>query len=133
MNSYINLINKTIDYIEENIFERLNLSDISKQAYLSEYHFERLFKVIVGKSLKQYVLGRKLTMALDRLNNTNDPIINIAMDFGFEYPEVFSRAFKKQFGRLSWQIKRDKFSISIYAIINVDDIFLLILEGFYLS
>lgn len=98
MNLYCDLINDTIDYIEENISEQMALEDISKQFCISEYHFNRLFKTVVGKSLKQYILGRKLTLALERLRTSGDSIINIAYDFGFEYPEVFSRAFKKQFG-----------------------------------
>lgn len=98
MNLYTNLMSKTIDYIEENISAPLTVSGISSQFYLSEYHFDRLFRVLVGQSLKQYVLGRKLTLALARLKDSDDSIIDIAMDFGYEYPEVFSRAFKKQFG-----------------------------------
>ena len=98
MNLYVDLINNTIDYIEENISERLALEDISRQFCVSEFHFNRLFKTVVGKTLKQYITGRKLTRAFERLTATGGPLIDIAYDFGFQYPEVFSRAFKKQFG-----------------------------------
>jgi AraC-like DNA-binding protein len=98
MNFYVDLIGKTIDYIEENIGERLSLEDISRQFCISEFHFNRMFKTVIGKTLKQYILGRKLTRACERLAVTDEPVIDIAYDFGFEYPEAFSRAFKKQFG-----------------------------------
>ena len=110
MNFYVSLINNTINYIEENIHKRLSLEDISRTFCTSKYHFNRIFKTVVGKTLKQYILGRKMTMALDRLNTTDESIINIAYDFGFEYPEVFSRAFKKQFG----------ISPSVYRKENID-------------
>lgn len=98
MNSYVDLINNTIDYIEENIGERLALEDLAIRFNVSEFHFNRMFKTVVGKTLKQYILGRKLTRASERLAVSGGSIIDIAYDFGFEYPEVFSRAFKKQFG-----------------------------------
>jgi len=98
MNLHIRTINGVIDHIEENISAPLTLQGISKQFGLSEFHFSRLFKTVTGISLKQYILGRKLTSALDKLKHSRTPVIDIAYDFGFEYPEVFSRAFKKQFG-----------------------------------
>lgn len=98
MNFYYNTINSTIEYIEENIDKRLSLKDIAQKFCVSEFHFNRMFKTVVGKTLKQYILGRKLTLAVNRLNSSNASIIDIALDLGFEYPEVFSRAFKKQFG-----------------------------------
>ena len=67
VNSYVELINTTIDYIEENIGERLTLGDISRQFCVSEFHFNRMFKTVDGKTLKQYILGRKLTKAFERL------------------------------------------------------------------
>lgn len=98
MNYYVDLIQQAINHVEENISENITLRSISREFNLSEYHFDRLFNAVVGTSLKQYILGRKLSLAINKLNSTNDSIIDIALSAGFEYPEVFSRAFKKQFG-----------------------------------
>lgn len=98
MNAYINLINGIIDYIDDNINSKISLNHISNEFNISEYHFNRIFKTVIGISLKKYILGRKLTKSLDKLKNTDEKVISIALDYGFEYPEVFSRAFKKQFG-----------------------------------
>ncbi len=65
--------------------------------YLSIILIECL-KRLWAQHLKQYILSRKLTLASQQLKNTSKSVIHIAYDFGFEYPEVFSRAFKKQFG-----------------------------------
>jgi len=98
MNLHLNMINDVVGYIEDNISDALTLQSIAAQFNLSEFHFSRLFKTITGTSLKQYILGRKLTVALAIIKSTNERVIDIAFDLGFEYPEVFSRAFKKQFG-----------------------------------
>lgn len=98
MNFYVDVISKTIDYIEDSIGDKLSVYDLSKRFGISAFHFNRMFKTVSGITMKQYILGRKLTIALERLKKTNHAIIDIALDLGFEYPEVFSRAFKKQFG-----------------------------------
>ena len=98
MNLYIQTINDVIDYIEQSISERLTLHIVSQQFYLSEFHFSRLFKMVTGTSIKQYILGRKLAFAAEKIKNSRNSITDIAYEFGFEYPEVFSRDFKKWFG-----------------------------------
>lgn len=108
MNMYVSLINNTINFIEENIYEKMSLEDISRQFCVSEFHFNRMFRTVAGRTLKQYILGRKLTRALERLSTTDETVIDIAYDFGFEYPEVFSRAFKKQFGVSPNIYRKDK-------------------------
>ena len=98
MVSYIQIIHQALDYIEDHLSAPIRVADLSQQVYLSEFHFNRLFKTAVGLSPKQYILGRKLTVAQTRLKTSNDSLIQIAYDLGFEYPEVFSRTFKKQYG-----------------------------------
>ena len=97
MNLYVRIINNVIEYIEQNISEPIKLQNLSDEFFISEFHFSRLFKVIVGISLKQYILGRKMTVAAEKLISTNNTVFSIAHQLGFEYPETFSRAFKKQF------------------------------------
>ena len=98
MNVYINTISQAIDYIEDHISEKLTLLELSNVFNISEYHFNRIFKTVIGQSLKQYILERKLAHAHRKLVHSKDAIIDIAYDYGFEYPEVFSRAYKKYYG-----------------------------------
>lgn len=95
---YVQIINEALDYIEDHLNAPIRVADLSQHVYMSEFHFNRLFKTAVGLSPKQYILGRKLTLAQTRLKYSRDSLIKIALDLGFEYPEVFSRTFKKQYG-----------------------------------
>lgn len=108
MNLYVSVINEIIEHIECNIGESLQLTNLSTRAGVSDFHFNRMFKTVAGITLKQYVLGRKLTKALEQLRDTDKSVMEIAMDFGFDYPEVFSRAFKKQFGLSPSDIRHKK-------------------------
>ncbi len=98
MNFYVRLINEAVEYIEGNIYKKIMLEDIASHFNISKFHFNRMFKTVSGITLKQYILGRKLTEALKALAENEASIIDAAYNFGFEYPEVFSRAFKKHFG-----------------------------------
>ncbi|QHQ63376.1 AraC family transcriptional regulator [Anaerocolumna sedimenticola] len=98
MNSYVKLMNEVIEYIENNINDPLSVQEIAKKFYLSEFHFSRIFKIMIGCSIKQYVQGRKLTLVAEKLKVSDCTVTRAAMDYGYESPEVLSRAFKKQFG-----------------------------------
>lgn len=98
MNYYVGLIGHVVAYIEENIQKPLSLDDLAHNFGFSAFHFNRMFSTVTGLTLKQYILVRKLSLALGRLERKVEPIFNIAYDYGFNSPEVFSRAFKKRFG-----------------------------------
>lgn len=98
MNLYVSVITDTVEYIENSISRKLTLAEVSARAGISDFHFNRIFKTVTGVTLKQYILGRKLANAAEQLKATRRSVIDIALDLGFEYPEVFSRAFKNQLG-----------------------------------
>jgi AraC family transcriptional regulator len=98
MNLYVSVISDTIEYIESSMSHKLTLADLSARVRISDFHFNRIFKTVTGMTLKQYILGRKLAKAAEQLKSTRRSVIDIALGLGFEYPEVFSRAFKNQLG-----------------------------------
>lgn len=94
---YTNLIQKTIDYIDEHIQDQLSVDELASIAGFSTYHYYRLFSSFVHFSVKDYVTKRKLQFALHDLTN-GAKIIDIAMDYGFETHSGFNKAFKRVFG-----------------------------------
>lgn len=112
MNKYIELMGDVLNYIEENIKLPISLKDISGEFHFSEYHFDRMFRAIIGTSAKKYIQERKLTLAAEALAGGETSVLNTALDFGFEYPEVFSRSFKKHFGFSPSELKQGSVSDS---------------------
>lgn len=93
----LELIKNAVDCIELKINEPITLDGLSKELNLSKYHLLRLFKALTGKTLMEYVRGRKLTESLIELLNTRLKIIDIAMEYAFEYEQTYTRAFKGLF------------------------------------
>jgi AraC family transcriptional regulator len=97
---YSKSLYKSIIYIQNNLESELNLEDIAEEAGYSLSHFHRIFKTIVGESIKSYIRRLRLENAAFRLGIKKESILDIAMDSGFYTHETFSRAFSKYFGEL---------------------------------
>lgn len=95
--NYTTTINKVIDYIEENLEEKLELKQLAEIANISPYHFHRVFSRETGEKVNDYIIRRRLTQASFDLHDTDDSLINISLRYGFDSPQSFSRSFKKLF------------------------------------
>ena len=104
--NYLRQIQRGIDYIEANLDETIELSEVSKVGGISHWHFQRIFKALTGETLKTYVRSRRLANSLERLLATDMRILDIAMRAGFESQEAFTRAFKKAFGMTPNEYRR---------------------------
>jgi len=95
--NYLKQVQKGIDFIEANLDFELSLKQIAEEAGISQWHFQRIFKALTNETLKTYIRSRRLANALEKLLNTKQRIIEIAISAGFESQESFTRAFKKTF------------------------------------
>ena len=117
---YLNSLEKAINYIESNICEDMDLSSIAKEAGYSLYHFHRVFKSIVGDTLKDYIRKRRITEAAKDLTYTNMSIVDIGIKYGFESREAFCRAFKKVYGRNPSEVRNNNLLYFIREPMNFD-------------
>lgn len=97
---YENRIARVCSYIEHNLDEDLSLDVLSHVAAFSKYHFHRVFNAYTGLGVTRFVQLARLKRASYRVAFKDDlRIIDIALEAGFESPEAFSRAFKREFGQ----------------------------------
>ncbi|MEI7597314.1 MAG: AraC family transcriptional regulator [Bacteroidota bacterium] len=100
-------VNKAIDYIENNICDKIELDSIAQVANLSKFHFLRIFKTLIGETPLQFIMRLRLEkIASSLLSKPNDSITSIANEFGFTDITAFSKNFKIQFGTTAsnWRI-----------------------------
>ncbi|MCL2697997.1 MAG: GyrI-like domain-containing protein [Oscillospiraceae bacterium] len=94
----ITQLNAALSYIEENLAGELEYEKIAQAACSSPYHFQRMFSAITSVPLSEYIRRRKLTMAAMDLQRGGDKIIDIALNYGYNSPDSFARAFKSLHG-----------------------------------
>ena len=91
-------LQRAIDYVEEHITEPLEYEEVAQHAYSSSFHFQRVFSTICGYSLGDYIRFRRLSLAGSELANEGAKVIDMALKYGYDSPESFSRAFTRFLG-----------------------------------
>lgn len=91
-------IQKTLDFIEENIGDEIQIEELADIAALSLFYYHRLFTRLVKKTVREYIKLRRLARACKHLEDTNCRILDIALEHGFGSHETFTRAFKDAYG-----------------------------------
>ena len=104
--NWIQGIQRTIDYAEANITEEIDFEEVAKQAFSSSFYFQRVFGILCGFSLGDYIRMRRLSLAGEELSKGNAKIIDIAMKYGYDTPESFARAFTRFHGIAPSEAKR---------------------------
>lgn len=89
---------QAIDYIESNLDHEIEYARIAQIALCSQFHFQRMFGFLIGVPLSEYIRRRRLTLAAFDLQNGNEKIIDIAMKYGYNSSDSFSRAFQAMHG-----------------------------------
>ncbi|MEM7129768.1 MAG: GyrI-like domain-containing protein [Chloroflexota bacterium] len=92
-------IERVIQYIEENLGQKLSLHDIAEVSHFSQYHFHRIFRGIMGETLNDYISRRRLESAANLLAfSPHMTITEIALATGFSSSANFAKAVKLYFG-----------------------------------
>ncbi|MDW7659874.1 MAG: helix-turn-helix domain-containing protein [Bacillota bacterium] len=96
----IEAVRKVQKYIESHLNSRITLMDLSRVSGYSQWHIERLFKELTGKTPFEYIRAMRLTKAAFSLRDDleSKKILDVALDYVFDSHEGFTRAFSKQFG-----------------------------------
>ena len=90
---WIQGIQQAIDYIEEHITEKINYEEAAKRAYSSSFHFQRVFGIMCGFTVGEYIRRRRLTLAGNELLTKDIKVIDVALKYGYDSPISFARAF----------------------------------------
>src|SRR5688572_19682627 len=84
-------------FIDSNYFDKIDLDNISNEAYFSKFHFTRLFKAIYGKTPHQYLTSVRIEKALQLLR-ADKPASEVCHLVGFDSLTSFSGLFKRMVG-----------------------------------
>jgi len=107
-------MNKALVFIEERLTEDIDYGEVSRIACCSEYHFKRMFSFLSGIGLSEYIRRRRLTLAALDLKDTNLRIIDVAVKYGYNSADSFSRAFHSMHGILPSEARSENTQLKAY-------------------
>ena len=125
---WVERIGKAIDYIEEHLSESLEAENIAKENYTSVFHFQRVFSIVAGISLGEYIRNRRLSLAGEEIKTGTAKVIDIALKYGYESPDSFAKAFTRFHGVTPSQARKEQVTLKSFAPLKIK----FTLEGGYL-
>lgn len=103
---WITGIQRALDYTEAHLTGEIDYEAVARAACASPFHFQRMFTMLCGFTLGDYIRMRRLTLAAEDLMRTGSKVIDIAYQYGYDTPESFSRAFTRFHGVTPTQARR---------------------------
>jgi AraC family transcriptional regulator len=97
VDSYHERISLVLLHIQRNLDAPLSLDELADVAHFSPFHFHRVFRGMVGESVKEHVRRLRLERAAQQLRATDRSVLDVALEAGYETHESFTRAFAEAF------------------------------------
>ena len=94
---WIDRMNAAMDYLEEHLTDKIDVSELARIACCSSFHFQRMFSYMAGVPLGEYVRRRRMTRAAEDLCN-GERVTDVAARYGYDSPTAFNRAFQSVHG-----------------------------------
>ena len=108
-------LQKAIDYIEDNLTENIDYDIVAAQSFSSSYHFQRVFSILCGFTVGEYIRKRRLSLAGAELVSSDIKVIDVALKYGYESPDSFAKAFQKFHGILPSQAKTNGSNLKSFS------------------
>ncbi len=105
--NWIARLNAAMDYIEEHLDGEISYREIAGIVHNSAYNFQRIFSCLAGVPLAEYIRSRRLTLAAYDIQRSDTRLIDVAVKYGYESQDAFTRAFKAFHGVVPSAVRSD--------------------------
>lgn len=95
---WLQRINQSIDYMENHLMDELNVENVSNQVFASKSNFQRVFHLVTGITIGEYIRNRRLSLAGQDILASDSRIVDIALKYHYDTSESFSKAFSRFHG-----------------------------------
>ena len=109
------IIGDSVQYIEDHITEDVTADEVAKAVGVSTFYFQKGFSMLCGFSPAEYIRNRRLALAGNDLLITDDKIIDIAMKYGYDSPDSFTKAFTRFHGISPSSVRKDGSLLKTFA------------------
>lgn len=125
---WMEAIGKAIQYIEEHITEELSVEEIARYVNISTFYFQKGFSMLCGFTVTEYIRNRRLALAGNDLAIGDEKVIDIALKYGYDSPDSFTKAFVRFHGVTPSQVRKGQMTLKLFAPLKIK----ISLEGGYL-
>ena len=112
-------ISNALKYIEEHLKEDIKIVDVANEAYVSSFYFQKAFRILCGFSVAEYIRYRRLSLAGSEVITTNKKIIEIALEYGYDSPDSFTKAFTRFHGVTPTVARKEQLMIKSFAPLKI--------------
>ncbi len=119
MQGWIEGFQQSIDHIEKNLSEELDIEEIAAKAALSPFYYQRIFGAMCGMTVGEYIRSRRMTLAAQELTCSDKKVIDIAAKYGYDSPDSFAKAFQRFHGITPAQAKSSGASLRPLAPLHI--------------
>ena len=125
---WVSAIQDAIEYMEKHITDDNSAEDVANQVYMSSFYFQKGFSMMCGYTVMEYIRNRRLALAGGELATTDAKVIDIALKYGYDSPDSFSKAFTRFHGISPNIVRKGNTMIKAFAPLKIE----MILKGGYL-
>ncbi len=93
------IIHSLTQWIDQNLDKSLSIDEVAAKSGYSKWHLQRMFRTVTKQTLGGYIRERRLTLAAEALRQTQRPVFDIAMEYGYDSQQTFSRVFRRQYAQ----------------------------------
>ena len=116
---WITGIQNAIAYIEDHITEPINYEELGRVSFSSPFHFQRVFSILCGYTVGEYIRSRRLSLAGTELAAGREKVIDVAAKYGYDSPDAFARAFQKFHGLTPSQARGNGAKLKVFSRLSI--------------
>lgn len=112
---WVEAISEAVNYIEEHITDDITMYDVAEHVHVSPFYFHKGFSILCGHTVTEYIRNRRLALAGQELLANDSTVMELAIKYGYESPDSFTKAFTKFHGHSPSNVRKDKAMIKDFA------------------
>ncbi len=119
MKNWIEGFQESIDYMEMNLTEEMDIGEIAGRAALSPFYYQRIFGALCGMTVGEYIRARRMSQAAQELAGADVKVIDVALRYGYDSPDSFAKAFQRFHGITPSQARESGASLKSLAPLHI--------------
>lgn len=116
---WISGIQNAINYIEDHLDQEIDYEQVARESLSSNFHFQRIFSILCGYTLGEYIRNRRLTLAGIELAAGKEKVIDIAAKYGYDSPDSFAKAFQRFHGMTPSQARHPGAKLNAFSRLSI--------------